>query len=86
MLELGSIHKLIFNLDHERLQLNQTRRGILSAEFSRGQLTFLRFSATLSSEIDAGVTPEILDACPRLPGRIRASFSLTSFDSPITQP
>jgi hypothetical protein len=39
-----------------------------------------------NNEIAAGVMPEIRLACPMLSGRIRASFSRTSFDKPPTAP
>ena len=40
--------------------------------------------ATSSTEIAAGVTPEIRDAWPMEAGRTRLSFSLTSLENPRT--
>jgi hypothetical protein len=43
----------------------------------------LNFSiATMRSEIAAGVTPAIRDACPIVAGLTRDSFSITSRENP----
>ena len=45
----------------------------------------LNFSiATMRSEIAAGVTPEILEACPIVAGFTLVSFSSTSRENPET--
>lgn len=45
-----------------------------------------RFRCTSNNEIAAGVTPEILAACPSVAGRTAASFCLTSNESARTSP
>ena len=37
-------------------------------------------SITINTEISAGLTPPILDACPKVAGRTLASFSLVSVE------
>ena len=42
------------------------------------------FRCTISSEIAAGVTPEMREACPSVSGRCFCSFCRTSIDSAVT--
>lgn len=49
--------------------------------FSYSCQIFCWRSATIRTAISAGETPDILDACPRLNGRMFASFSLASMRS-----
>ena len=44
-----------------------------------------RSNATSNNETAAGVTPEILEACPTVAGLTFDSFSATSFENPVTR-
>ena len=59
----------------ESIDETRSGRGPFLLNFSR---------ATISKEIEAGVTPEILDACPIVDGRTRTNFSSTSRENPGT--
>mgnify|MGYP000561850646 CR=1 FL=1 len=61
------------------ISLDDTPAAFATSAF---HLLFLRY--TINSDMEAGVMPEMREACPRVSGRCLFSFCCTSFDKPRT--